>query len=102
MSYKSNPKSLRRKAAKVVLDDMWDLNEVAKKVNEAESFWKNALYGRIAHKILRKICMHTYVLQVEPKENCQSCLGRHGQFWRFWPQSPWIWKLLEKRFILAG
>ena len=54
------------------------------KVHEDLSFWKNALQERIAHKILYKICVHTYVLQVEPKEpwaeNSQSGVGRHGRF----------------------
>ena len=76
---------------------------LATEVNEAESYWKNALYGQIAHKIFHKIYIHTYVLQIEPKEpwteNCQSCVGRHG---RFWPQKSMKLKVIGKTLYMAG
>ncbi len=76
-----------RKTAKVakLCRTTWSILRIlATKVHEAESFWKNSLDVWIAHKILHKICIHTYVLQIEPKEpwaeNCQSSVGRHGRF----------------------
>ena len=64
---------------------MWSiLTILATKVDEAESFWKNDLYGLMTHKILYNICIQTYVLQIEPKEPwpeyCQSRVLRHGRF----------------------
>ena len=47
---------------------MVDFDDFRDKVHEDESFWKNALSVRIAHTILYKICIHSYVLQIEPKE----------------------------------
>ena len=94
---------LGRETLKVLCDDMWVLTILAIKVHEAKTFWKNPLYGLIACKILYKICINTYVLQIEPKqpwaENCQSCVRRHG---RFWPKKSMKLKLSGKTLYLAG
>ncbi len=72
---------------------MWSiLTILATKVDEAESFWKNALYDRIARKSLHKICLHTYVLQIEPEvlwaKNCLSVYFDMVDFDGFGNKSP--------------
>ncbi len=84
MSYKWNLRALGAKLPNLCRTTWPTLTILATKFQEDESFWKNALYDQITHKILYKIGIHTYVLQIEPNErwaeNCQSGVGRHGRF----------------------